>query len=187
MSDKGKSIPGWVWVTTPALAAAFAGFLFYLSTVPPGKEIESVRKDASEIFGATVDKVKEGGSAVEQAVKNKVEQAKPAYEFYKLLENQTVNVDDVYAYTSTPKDAESDVMYILQAGSFRSAEDADRMRAQLLLEGLQAYDESSDVNGSVWHRVYVGPYTQRAQLNKAQSTLVNMSIRPLVLTRKVEQ
>ena len=177
MTAKNKGIPGWVWVITPALAAAFAGFLFYLSTVPPGKEIESVKKDANKIFTTTVDKVKESADAVGE----KVEQVKPAYEFYKLLENQTVDVGEVDAYHSTPKDAETNYQYILQAGSFRSAEDADRMRAELLLEGLKAYDESSDVNGSVWHRVYVGPFTDRSKLNKAQDVLVSRNISPLVL------
>lgn len=183
MADKGKTIPGWVWVTTPALAAAFAGFLFYLSTVPPGQEIETVKKDAHKVFRTTVDKVREGADAVEE----KVDQAKPAYDFYKLLESQTVDVDKVDAYHSTPKDAETNYQYILQAGSFRSADDADRMRAELLLEGLNAYDESSQVNGAVWHRVYVGPFTDRSKLNKAQDTLVSLNISPLVLKRKVEE
>lgn len=61
--------------------------------------------------------------------------------------------------------------YFLQAGSFRQSSDADRVRAQLLLLGQSARVESSKVNDQLWHRVLIGPFSDRAQLEQAQKEL----------------
>lgn len=180
MANSGNNIPGWVWVTTPALALAFAGFIFYLSTIPAGNELEAVKGDARKTLEASVTKAREDSKKVTEA-------AKPSYDFYRLLEKQTVEVQDVAAYKSTPKDAAVKYEYRLQAGSFRSETDADRMRAQLILEGLPAYLESTSVESSTWHRVFVGPYTNRSKMNKAQDILVSNNVSPLVLKQKVSE
>ena len=95
MSEGASKIPKWVWVTTPTLAVAFAGFILYLSTIPTGDELDAVKGDAKKAFE----------QGIEQAKKKAAEQLpEPSYEFYKLLENQTVEVPEVEAYKSTPKD-----------------------------------------------------------------------------------
>ncbi|MFP6789200.1 MAG: SPOR domain-containing protein [Thalassolituus sp.] len=175
MAEGSSRVPGWLWVTTPAIAAAFVGFIVFLSTVPAGNELDAVKGDARKALEQGVEKAR-SDAANAAAVK-------PSYDFYKLLEKQTVDVPEVEAYRSTPKD-NVNYEYRLQAGSFRSANDAERLRAQLLLEGLTAYQEGSTVNGSTWYRVFVGPFKNRSKLNKAQDTLVNMNISPLVLKQK---
>lgn len=178
MADSGKKIPGWVWVTTPAMALAFAGFVFYLSTIPASNDIDALKGDARKTLEASAAQAREDKEKVTQA-------AKPSYDFYRLLEKQTVEVQEVEAYKSTPKDAATKYEYRLQAGSFRSETDADRMRAQLILEGLPAYLESSTVGSSTWYRVFVGPFTNRSKMNKAQDILVSNNVSPLVLKQKV--
>ncbi|MEQ3701417.1 SPOR domain-containing protein [Thalassolituus sp.] len=172
MSEGSSRVPGWVWVTTPAIAAAFVGFIVFLSTVPAGNELDAVKGDARKALEQGVEKARSDAA--------KAAAVKPSYDFYKLLEKQTVDVPEVEAYRSTPKD-NVNYEYRLQAGSFRSANDAERLRAQLLLEGLTAYQESSTVNGSTWHRVFVGPFKDRSKLNKAQDLLASYKISALVL------
>lgn len=70
--------------------------------------------------------------------------------------------------------------YLLQAGSFRSGQDADRMRGELLLSGLDAYVEKVEVKGNPWHRVMVGPFTNRSRLNSAQDKLASANITAVV-------
>ena len=180
MADSGRNTPGWVWVIIPSIAVAFGAFIMYLSTVPAGDEAGAVGKDARSVIEASAEQARKDAEKIGNA-------AKPSYDFYRLLEKQTVEVPDVKEYKSTPKDAATTYEYRLQAGSFRSAEDADRMRAGLLLGGLPAYTESSSVNGSIWHRVFVGPYTDRSRLNKAQDILASQNISPLVLKQKRDQ
>ena len=62
--------------------------------------------------------------------------------------------------------------YYLQAGSFKQKADADRVRAQILLLGLDVHLESAKLNdGQTWHRVQVGPFNNKDSLDQAQSTL----------------
>ncbi|MEK9712891.1 MAG: SPOR domain-containing protein [Thalassolituus sp.] len=178
MSDGGRKIPGAVWVVTPAIALAFVGFIGYLSTVPSDNELDAVKGDARKALESSVERMKEDAARIE-------EKAKTSYDFYRLLEKQTVEVPEVEEYRSTPKEAAAKYEYRLQAGSFRSETDADRMRGELILEGLPAYLESSTVNGSTWHRVFVGPYVDRSKLNKAQDILVSRNVSPLVLKQKI--
>ena len=77
--------------------------------------------------------------------------------------------------TNKPKTAS-----LIQAGSFRSAQDADRMRGKLLLSGLDAYVESAEISGSSWHRVMIGPFTNRSLLNDAQDKLAAANITAIV-------
>ena len=178
MSEGGSKIPKWVWIITPTLAVAFIGFILYLTTIPAGDELQAVKGDAKKALQIGVDKAKE------EAAKKP---DKPSYEFYKLLENQTVEVPEVEEYHSTPKDAEDKYQYLLQVGSFRTADDAERLRASLLLEGMDAYQKKADINGSTWHRGYVGPFTDRSKLNKAQDLLVARSISPLVVKEPLKK
>lgn len=171
MSEGGSKIPKWVWITTPTLAVAFVGFILFLSTVPTGDELDAVKGDARKALKLGIERAKE---------KVADELPKPSYDFYKLLENQTVEVPEVKEYKSTPKDAAQKYQYILQAGSFRSEADAERLRGDLILQGLPAYGEEKTVNGSTWHRIMIGPFTNRSKMNKAQDILVSNNISPLV-------
>jgi len=177
MSEGGSNIPKWVWIITPTLAVAFVGFILYLSTIPAGDELDAVKGDARKALQLGVEKAKKDAAP---AV------SKPSYEFYKLLEKQTVEVPEVDAYQSTPKE-DANYQYRLQVGSFRSAEDAERLRASLLLEGMSAYQQGAEVNGSTWYRVYVGPFRDRSKMNKAQDLLVARSISPLVIKEPLKK
>lgn len=61
--------------------------------------------------------------------------------------------------------------FYLQAGSFRQSTEADRVRAQILLLGQNARIEASKVNNDTWHRVMIGPFSSREQMNAAQREL----------------
>lgn len=93
-ASNSSRVPGWVWVITPALAIAFIGFVMYLRTVPAGKDLDSVRLDAGKVLQQGIDKAKE--EVANQAVK-------PAYDFYRLLEDQKVESPRVDQSVSMPR------------------------------------------------------------------------------------
>jgi cell division protein FtsN len=173
MAEHSK-VPKWVWILTPTLAVAFVGFVLYLSTIPASDESGAVQKETQQALQALKDKAQQQQAA-----------PKPNYEFYQLLEEQEVKVDKVEEYVSTPKGTPKKYVYRLQAASFRSQADADRLRAELILQGMSAYLESSTVKDSTWYRVYVGPFNDRSKMNKAQDELVQRNISPLVLKTPV--
>ena len=104
------------------------------------------------------------------------------FEFYKMLPESEVDTTNVEPYKSTPKDVKPKHTYVLQVGSFQSGSDAERLRAQLILQGLPNVHtrKVTNSNGTVWHQVRSGPFDNRSQLNKAQDRLVRMNIQPLV-------
>jgi cell division protein FtsN len=55
--------------------------------------------------------------------------------------------------------------YILQAGSYRTYEEADRVRALLALQGVQSRIEKAPIEAETWHRVRIGPIRNLQQLN----------------------
>lgn len=61
--------------------------------------------------------------------------------------------------------------YMLQAASFRSRSDADRLRAELLLLDLPATTGEVTVGNSVWYRVTVGPFPDQAASDFARERL----------------
>lgn len=61
--------------------------------------------------------------------------------------------------------------YMLQAASFRTRNDADRLRAELLLLDLPASTGEVNVGNSVWYRVTVGPFPDQAATNFARERL----------------
>jgi cell division protein FtsN len=63
------------------------------------------------------------------------EPPKPRFDFYTLLPSQTIDVDVDPGEIAKTRTSQSTVFYLLQAGSFKQREDADRRRAELLLLG----------------------------------------------------
>ena len=74
--------------------------------------------------------------------------------------------------------------YILQAGSFRKFEEADKMKANLALLGVQASIQRVDVNNETWHRVRIGPYSDLKQLEGVRARLRENSVETIVVKAK---
>lgn len=71
--------------------------------------------------------------------------------------------------------------YYLQAGSFLQKSDAEKMRAKLLLNNLDAFVKPVDKDGRTLHRVRLGPYYEKAQLDEARGALKKRGIDYMVL------
>ena len=108
---------------------------------------------------------------------------KTSYEFFDRLPNDEVPIQEDAYEELRPDVAKTPTEYLLQAGSFRSAEDASRMRANLLLLDLRAYTEQTTISGSVWHRVLVGPFKSKTEYNRALTRLREENLTPLPIRR----
>jgi cell division protein FtsN len=63
--------------------------------------------------------------------------------------------------------------YTIQVAALRTQQDAERMKASLLLRGFQVNVSSIASNDATWYRVMVGPCASRAQAEETQSVLVH--------------
>ncbi|QTH14733.1 SPOR domain-containing protein [Pseudomonas corrugata] len=74
--------------------------------------------------------------------------------------------------------------FFLQAGSFRKEADADKVRAQIILQGQSVSVESGTVKDETWYRVMVGPFSNREELTKAQKQLASSGFSNLLLQQR---
>jgi len=74
---------------------------------------------------------------------------------------------------------------LLQTGSFQRAQDAEKLRAQIILLGLPASIQKVEARpGETWHRVQAGPFNDPASLANAQKTLKDARIQHIVIRMK---
>lgn len=66
--------------------------------------------------------------------------------------------------------------YFIQAGAFRTPEDAEQQRAKLLLMGMQAKVTEREQAGRTVYRVRLGPFDKKEDADKAKERLDNNSI-----------
>lgn len=103
----------------------------------------------------------------------------PVIDFYTRLREVEVMVPDEELILDSPN-----LIYLLQAGSFRNAADADSLRAQLILLNLNAEVSQFNHNGEVWHRVIVGPFEDHSAMSSARTSLLENGIESLLLTKE---
>jgi len=157
----GPRVPVWLIAICGVIVGLFIAFLF---TLEPGRE-----------------SVKRGSTPPPQpAVRpEQPKRQSPSYDFYTLLPESEVVVPAPRpapapppAPAPKPEKAASTTQYFLQAGSFRQRAEADRVRAQIILMGLDARLEDARLaNGEVWHRVQVGPFADESRVSQAERTL----------------
>jgi hypothetical protein len=160
-----KPASAWRWYGSGVLTGMFLSFLLYLGTLPsPG---EMPRESGAEPGAAE-------------------EPPRPRFDFYTLLPEQTIEPEVDPADVAQPRAAATAAggdLYLLQAGSFRQREDADRRRAELLLLGLEPRVEESNGDNGRWYRVYLGPFTSHSKMSKARSLTAGQDIDTLLLKR----
>jgi cell division protein FtsN len=66
--------------------------------------------------------------------------------------------------------------FLLQAGAFRTPDDADAMRARLALLGFDAKVFPRDQDGSTLYRVRLGPYGDLNDVNRIRKTMAENGI-----------
>lgn len=74
--------------------------------------------------------------------------------------------------------------FFLQAGSFRRKDDAESVRAQIILLGQDVRVESGRVREETWYRVLVGPFANREQLAVSQKALSANGFSNLLLQQR---
>ncbi len=195
-------IPGWVWMASGLTVGLFVAFLVYLDKQPDSnidlpaavqqtkqrlhlQDTRDVRKDATAKAPP--------GPAGKSADKGST----PRFQFYSILPELEVAVPDdelkreerqqeqrAVAHPGPTTPPPDGTHYVLQAGSFKQFKEADGFKARLALLGVQASIETVDINGTKWHRVRVGPFTDIKSLNQARARLHEHDIEPMVLKVK---
>jgi cell division protein FtsN len=107
------------------------------------------------------------------------------YDFYEMLPNFEVVVPekdkDVRRDVPAAGKVERPGVYVLQAGSYRNESDAQRVRKQLAMQGIDAKVQRVAVDTDTWFRVRVGPISRLDELNKLRHQLQAADLDALVI------
>ena len=154
--------PAWLWFVSGLFSGAFLMLLGGLWYLNPG---EPVQKESPR-------------PAPQANTEQQPATEEMQWDFYEIFPRSVVPV--VEEYNAEGEKVETDqYSWILQAGSFQDPDDADEMRASLLLLGLEVTTTAIDVNGSKWHRVIVGPFDSEVERNRAQDRLAQAEIQSM--------
>lgn len=83
--------------------------------------------------------------------------------------------------TTSAAPASAGARYILQAGAFSTAGDAEALKARIALLGLGARVEPGTANGKTVYRVRMGPYGTATELAEAKQKLGNGGLPALAI------
>ncbi len=133
---------------------------------------------------------------------------KPRFDFYTILPEMEVKVDDDATPASKPKirpprvmaekkpastarskrkdrKPADDKLYMLQVASFRQARDADKLKARLALSGIETRIEKVSINDrQTYHRVRAGPFRGEQRMTRVRARLRKLGLKSIVIRLK---
>lgn len=172
-----SGFPGWMGVICGlALGLAVAGFVYFKDRRPdaPVPTAKAAKRKLRNTESPDPD-ISESGAAQEPG---------KTYDFYDQLPKFEVVVPE------KEKDVKHDIRdvpetrrgtYVLQAGSYKNFADADRIRAQLALQGVESKVQKVSVDNDTWHRIRIGPISKLDELNRLRTLLRKADIDALVI------
>ncbi len=158
------SMPAWVWLFTGILIGLAFSLAWILREGWPqsGPRPNAQAQPAAASEDALADM---GGSKAP---------SKPHYEFYSVLPEMEVVIPDtqIQQQSQTPADAPAEEGPLLvQLGSFGNQADAEALKAQVALMGVQAQIQPVTINGKDWYRVRVGPLRSAREVEQVRGQL----------------
>lgn len=174
-------MPSWLWLVLGVFFGAGISIALYWKTASTRSHASSdVTIAVRTPEGKTVSK-----TLVKSSFSNKGEQR---FDFYNLLPNlaqeelKQPEPEKVEILTSV-----EDVVYTIQAGSFRLLTQAEELKAKLAMSGFEASIQTYSVKQKdLRYRVYVGPFTDRSLALASQQKLEEAySLHSLIVKNRV--
>lgn len=180
--DVDRPLPGWVWLLAGLTMGLTVALLVYLNQP---RVTPAAPQAAANIPGARQDE------AVGPQQKLAKVPAERRFDFYTLLPELEVVVPEnqsrpppAPARPGQAATAGATGPYVLQAGSFQGPEEADSLKANLALLGVEADIQTVTVDNNTWHRVRIGPYADLAELHRIRERLTRNRIDTVVLKER---
>ena len=183
--QENKPIPGWIWMLSGLAIGLFVALLVYIKDNSTGKLV--IPDTVSKVFQKQTDtrdvKKTETTPPPEPATSSK-----PKFDFYTILPELEVAIPEQELLKSNNEESSEEKptqQYMLQAGSFKKFEEADKLRARLILQGIEANIQKVKINDTdTWHRVRIGPLNSVKALNQTRLRLRNLGIASIVVKNK---
>lgn len=103
---------------------------------------------------------------------------KQSYDFYDVLEGKkSLNESGQQA---APKKVVENSKIFLQVGAYSNSDEANNMKARLILMDIDSKIISADANGKILNKVIVGPFPSAEDARKAQSAMQEQGISAII-------
>ena len=164
--------------------------LIYLDKTNTRRETANIGEAVSQFFQQKAQDVREATRAeTKTEAKPADSNTLPRFDFYTILPELEVAIPEEELIKASKKPATQStsegIDYMLQAGSFRNMEQADRLKAKLALQGIVATIQTVRIrDGETWHRVRVGPINDIATLNQTRKRLSDIGVPSIVIKDK---
>jgi cell division protein FtsN len=197
------SLPGWVWMLGGLVIGLFVALLVYIDQNTTASHTTSVSESLNDLVGKFKQDTREVRKTTQDAptppATETETRSRPRFDFYTILPELEIVIPEhellERSKATSPGDsappaavkpaAEPGLRYILQAGSFRNPDQADQLRAQLALIGIEATVQTVTINdGDTWHRVRIGPLEDLTDLNRTRKRLHDNGINTMVIKEK---
>lgn len=180
-----RGTPAWAWLLVGLFVGAlgYFGYQQYRELTAPAPTEVPVPETADSAPEAEDKGVEPPASGVDEGVLD------TDYSFYDVLPSEeTAAMPDEAAAAETADAASAEskpaaetapadtTRYLLQAGAFERAADAENLKARIALAGEAARVETADVDGKTLHRVRLGPYTGEKAAAAAKRALADQGI-----------
>ncbi len=159
--NKSAASPGLIFVTF-LLLAGLISFLVYIKWFQP-KLTQSVSTNKQETVSTTKLKPSQPNKTDIKKVEQSKEDEVPFYRTHEEMVNKTVDIpiEDL----KLPED-EHKYVYLMPCGSFRDAQRAEELKAQIAFAGYESKINQVDAKSGRWYRVELGPFKSK---RKAES------------------
>jgi cell division protein FtsN len=173
-SNQHKDYPGWVWMTFGLAIGLSVAFAVHVKNRKPVATVAKVEQEAPATKSAVDNNSGTAAGAVAKSGTVAEDAPKERFEFYKMLPAFEMVISDEEPGANgdgEPKAIEEPGVYMLQAGSFSTYNDANRRIAELALQGIESRVQRASVNNRDYYRVYIGPIDDLDELNMTRSRL----------------
>ena len=179
-SRRNDAAPGWVWMLFGLGLGLIVAIGVYLRA-PSGTQAPASRETAVAQPQAVPATARQPEKPAQRA---------PAegnrFDFYEILPQFEVVIpadDGPAAATTTarPRPAAAPGSFLLQAGSFSAAADADRLKANLALLGVESHVQRVTIEDDVFNRVRIGPIGDVDAAKRTQRQLRDAGIDTLLM------
>jgi cell division protein FtsN len=181
-SPRNDAAPGWLWMLFGLGLGLVVAIGVYLRA-PSGARTPSARTAVAEI---AAPRAIPAATRRAEAPPQPRAPAEDRFDFYEILPQFEVVLpdDDVPAAataTARPRAAAAPGTFLLQAGSFSAAADADRLKANLALLGFESHVQRVTIEDDVFNRVRIGPIADVDAAKRTQRQLRDAGIDTLLM------
>jgi cell division protein FtsN len=184
---KTESAPGWIWMLFGlAIGLVIAAGVYFRRAPSPAEHTASAERAAPAPAPAERAPARRGAPPRSAAPSNgeAAKNAEQRFDFYDILPQYEVVVPEVETAagpSARAKPVDEPGSYVLQAGSFGAAADAEKLKANLALLGIESRVQKVAIDDDVYHRVRIGPITDLEKLNRIRRQLHDAHVNAMLM------